>query len=100
MVTAVAPNRDVLPALTDDELWALAVAADPDVALDDDAVCMWDVIGSGTDQVLPGWYMPSPMRGAPLLHGWRRRVIFLIIISFLAITAYGLCNTYGQLAFG
>ena len=84
----------------DDELTALALASDPDVELGDDAECFWDVTGSGDAPWLPEWYMPTPMTGGPLLRGWRRRVVFLIIISFLTITMYGLCNTYGQLAFG
>jgi hypothetical protein len=41
--------------------------------------------------------MPAPMGGAPLLRGWRRRVVLLVIAAFLVITAFGLCNTYGQL---
>ena len=100
MVVAAEPNGAVVVPLTDDELSALAVAADPDTAVDADAVCLWDVTGFGPDQVLPEWYMPSPMRGAPLLRGWRRRVILIVILSFVVINAYGLCNTYGQLAFG
>jgi len=39
--------------------------------------------------------------GAPRLNGWYGRVVrcsvFSIIASFVAINAYGLCNTYGQL---
>lgn len=85
--------------VTDDELTSLALAADPDVAVDDDAVCLWDLTGDQPDHRLPEWYMPSPM-GARLLYGWRRRVILLIIVAFLVIDAYGLCNTYGRVAFG
>jgi hypothetical protein len=89
-----------LDALSDDELAALALAADPEPTLGDDAVSFWDMPESGRDRWLPEWYMPAPMRGAPLLSGWRRRVVILVIVSFLAINAYGLCNTYGQLSFG
>ena len=46
-----------------DELSRLALAADPDVALDDDAVSLWDVDGFAREQWLPEWYMPTPMRG-------------------------------------
>ena len=91
-------------ALTDDELAALALAADPDVAVDRDAVCLWDLSPSETPRLLPDWYMPSPMGGPGILTGWRRRVarfsVGFIIVSFLVINAYGLCNTYGQLNFG
>jgi hypothetical protein len=92
------------PALTDEELSALALAADPDTRVGDDAVCLWDLAPSGTPPLLPSWYMPSPMGGPGILTGWRRRVarfsVAFIIMSFLAINAYGLCNTYGQLNFG
>jgi hypothetical protein len=84
----------------DDELSALALAADPDAPVDDDAVCLWDLTGRLQSGRLPEWYMPSPAGGAPVLRGWRRVVVFLVILSFLAITALGLCNTYGQLHLG
>ncbi len=85
--------------LTDDELCALALAADPDTELDDDAVSLWDLVGSGSDHALPEWYMPAPMGGRRLMRGWHRIPVALIIASFLAINAFGLCNTYGQLGF-
>ncbi len=50
--------------------------------------------------LLPAWYMPAPMVGAPLLHGWRRRVALLIVASFVLLSAYGLCSTYGWVGFG
>lgn len=34
-----------------------------------------------------------------LLQGWRRRVVLLIIASFVLINAYGLCSTYGYVSF-
>jgi hypothetical protein len=88
------------PGWTDAELSEAALAADPDTAVADDAVCLWDITGHGA-QPLPEWYMPAPMGG--VLAGWRRRfarcTVALVIASFLAINAYGLCNTYGQLHF-
>jgi hypothetical protein len=82
---------------TDDELAALALAADPNPALPDDAVPL--TLDDG-DSLLPSWYMPAPM-GRHTLRGWRGRVTkagaIAVIGSFLAITAAGLCNTYGQL---
>ena len=96
-------NDLTAPGLTDDELSALALAADPDTDVGDDAVCLWDLAPTGTPQLLPSWYMPSPVGGPAILTGWRRRVarfsIAFIVMSFLAINAYGLCNTYGQLNF-
>ncbi len=87
-------------AFTDDELTALALAADPDVELGDDAVCVWDLIGPEVTgrSVLPEWYMPSALAGAqPIRRRWHRQVALLVIVSFLLIDALGLCITYGQL---
>ena len=89
-------NAECLEPLTDEELAAFALAADPDVPVDDDAVCLWQLMESETDGLLPEWYMPSPARGLRRLRGWRRWVILLVIASFLLIEAYGLCSTYGR----
>ena len=89
---------------TDDELTALALAADPDAGVAADAVPMGELLGSGAwageGQLLPGWYMPSPMGASRLLQGWRRRVVLLIVASFVLINAVGLCSTYGYVGFG
>jgi hypothetical protein len=86
--------------LTDDELCALALAADPDTTVDDDAVCLWDLAApQGASPALPEWYMPAAT-GGRLLRGWQRIPVALVIASFLVINAAGLCNTYGQLGFG
>ena len=86
--------------VTDDELTALALAADPDVVVDADAVSVWVLAGVDAEGPLPSWYMPAPMR-ARRFPGWRGHVVRLsvysVIASFLAINAYGLCNTYGQI---
>ena len=50
--------------LDDDELTAQALASDPSLELDDDAVCLWDLTESDADHMLPEGYMPSPMPGA------------------------------------
>jgi hypothetical protein len=89
-------GTDVVEPLSDEELTALALAADPDAALDDDAVSLHQLTRSGTDGLLPEWYMPPPARGLPRLRGWRRWVTLLIVASFLTIEAYGLCSTYGR----
>ena len=87
--------------LTDEELGALALAADPDAEVEDGAVSVWDLERDDDgDDLLPAWYMPSPMVGSRLLHGWRRTVALLVIASFLLINAYGLCSTYGWVGFG
>lgn len=100
MAGSVTWDAEPLGPPSDHELSALALAADPDVAVDDDAVCLWDLTGFGAIRLLPEWYMPSPMRGARVLRGWRRRLVLLIVVSLLVIDAYGLCSTYGQLRFG
>ncbi len=86
----------------DVDLCTEALAADPDTVVPDDAVPFepWAAVsGSGR---LPGWYMPAPI-GPPALRGWRRLVArtssLLVVLSFLTITAAGLCNTYGDLHF-
>ena len=86
--------------MTDDELTALALAADPDAHLDDDALSFWDLAPEESEELLPAWYMPPPMARSRLLHGWRRTVVFLVIASFLLINAYGLCSTYGWVGRG
>lgn len=83
--------------LTDEELTALALAADPDMVVDADVPSFWALSAGEPDGLLPEWYMPTPVGATRLPHGWRRRVVLLIIISFLAIAASGLCSTYGQI---
>jgi hypothetical protein len=99
MVDVALPPGD---AFTDDELTALALAADPDAAVADDAVPLAQLLGSepGGDELLPGWYMPPPMGSGRLLGGWRRRIVLLIVASFVLINAVGLCSTYGSVGFG
>ena len=80
--------------VSDDELSALALAADPDTIVPDDAVSLWDPAGQGP---LPGWYMPVISAGPRVHPRWRRRVAMAIIFAFLVVDAYGLCSTYGYL---
>ncbi|MBO0728948.1 MAG: hypothetical protein J2P57_06785 [Acidimicrobiaceae bacterium] len=90
---------EVLPedgrGLTDEELTALALAADPNDPLDETAV-PWSPYETGPDGPLPMWYMPPAMaRAVP--RGWRTPVVVAIIAAFLLIDVLGLCITYGQL---
>jgi len=82
-------------ALSDEELTALALAADPDAPLSDDAV----PIGIHLAQLgcsLPLWYMPPAMsRGG---RRWKAPVVLAVVSAFLLIDAMGLCNTYGILS--
>jgi len=81
------------PPISDAELTALALAADPDAPVDDDAVPFG--AGEGGIGLLPAWYMPTPAgqrRGrGPVL------VVALILLSLLAVNAVGLCVTNGFL---
>lgn len=77
--------------ITDDELAELAMAADPDAPIPDDAV----PFGSHepTDGgLLPAWYMPAPS-GRP---GRGRRAVFAgLACSLLAANVAGFCVTNG-----
>lgn len=79
---------------SDDELEALALAADPDAALPADAVPI-DVYLHEAAGPLPDWYMPAPARRRSA--GTRRLVIMALVGAFVVIEAFGLCSTYGQL---
>ena len=57
--------------ITDEELTELALAADPDVSLGDDAVPLRPLTADG-DPLLPEWYMPAP--GGRARRDWRSRV--------------------------
>jgi hypothetical protein len=81
--------------LTDEELAALALAADPEAPVPRDAVPIRRHPG---DELLPEWYMPAPTSGAR--PGWRRRIAITAVSSILLINAAGLCVTYGPVTFG
>jgi hypothetical protein len=81
---------------SDEELSALALAADPITTLAEDAV-PWGGGDSRTPSLLPNWYMPSPsyqLRGR-----WTRSIVITLIVGFLVIDAFGLCITSGFLSF-
>jgi hypothetical protein len=82
--------------ISDEELCALALAAEPITTLAEDAVA-WGGGDSRTPSLLPNWYMPSPsyqVRGR-----WTRTIVVTIIVGFLVIDAFGLCITSGFLSF-
>jgi len=84
----------LLEPLSDEELTAQALAADPDPMIDDDAVPLAQYQGQYGD-LLPAWYMPAPSASGP-----RRRnavVASVVVFSLLFINALGLCITYGRL---
>ena len=80
--------------VSDEELTALALAADPKAPLNPDAV-PWRA-GMLQKGLLPDWYMPRPIatgRGRGT-----RVVIFAVVAGFLVIGAFGLCITSGFLS--
>lgn len=87
-------------ALTDAELTDLALAGDPDAPVPEDAVSMWDLAPEDGADLLPNWYMPAPSMGTRSFRGWRRWLILLIVVTFVALEAFGLCSTYGQVTLG
>jgi hypothetical protein len=94
MVTSAEMDTD-LPPISDEELAELAMAAEPDPVIDDDAVPFAVLHGEFGD-VLPAWYMPAPASAG----GSRRRnaiVATVVIGSLLFVNALGLCVTYGRL---
>ena len=83
--------------VSDEELAALALGADPDAPLDDDAVPFGDVFGTDEAALLPSWYMPGGIPSARGRPRWLKVLIVVLIVAFLVVDAYGLCSTYGDI---
>ena len=81
---------------TEEELIALALAADPAAPVDLDAEPYH--FGFGFNRfALPQWYMPSPMASG---RGRGTKVVIVSIATgMLVIAAFGLCITSGFLQF-
>jgi len=93
--------------ISDEELTALALGADPDQGIDPAAVPLAQYLASihetgesdpqGQVGLLPSWYM------APVVSRRVGRIpqliVLVVIATFVAIEAAGLCSTYGQLFF-
>ncbi len=76
--------------ITDEELEAEALAADPDAPIADDAEPFG---GPSVPGLLPDWYMPI---GGPVRRTRSRRIVVAgIIVSLLLVNGAGLCVTYG-----
>ncbi len=82
--------------ISDEELEALALAADPRAPLDPDAV-PWTPHAGSSPELLPDWYMPTPRTRRS--GSWPGAVVALVIVGFLVIDAFGLCITSGFLSF-
>jgi hypothetical protein len=76
--------------VSDEELTAEALAADPDIFLDDDAVPLG---GDEGFALLPAWYMPACGRARH--QRVAAMVVLLIVGSLLLAEAFGLCLTNG-----
>ena len=76
---------------SDDELAALAMAADVDDPLDPDAVPI-SFSNPAMEGLLPDWYMPAP---SAAVRGWRRVVVGGFGVALVAVNCAGLCVTYG-----
>jgi hypothetical protein len=85
---------DALPPLTDGDLTAQALAADPDLVPDATAE-PFDDGDAGPTGLLPSWYMPVPVTGS--CKRWHRVLAIAAIAGFLVINAFGFCITYGLL---
>lgn len=94
--TALDPDAGPSEPLSDEELTALALAADPDQHVDEGAVPI-DVYLGSSSRSLPEWYMAPVMTRCTGRFG--RAVILTVVGAFLLIEAFGLCTTYGQIPF-
>ena len=81
--------------ISDDELTRLALAADPEQAIDPGALPLTP-FGSLSGVSLPLWYMPPVTARAG--GGWRVPIVASVVLALLFINALGLCITYGVLA--
>ncbi len=78
--------------ISDAELAELAMAADPDVSVQDDAVPLRS-LGADDSTLLPEWYMPVVQRRAS--SDWRAAVAVSISVGLVLINAFAICVTYG-----
>jgi hypothetical protein len=86
-------DLDDLEPISDDELTALALAADPDQPVGPDAVPLAPTCDR--PGLLPAWYMPVTAR---VTHKrWHKVLVIAAIVGFVAINAFGFCITYGLL---
>lgn len=90
-VTVDDDTGPIIEPITDAELTALALAADPDAPIPDDAVPFGSHDGVGV-ALLPAWYMPAPAARP----GRGRRIVFAgLVCSLLVANVVGFCVTNG-----
>lgn len=78
--------------ITDEELAELALAADPNVPLDDDAVPFNSMQPEGA-ALLPQWYMP--VDASRVRSDWRAVVALAIALGLVLCNAFAFCVTNG-----
>jgi hypothetical protein len=78
--------------ISDEELAELALAADPDAPVDDDAV-PFNSRNESDAALLPSWYMPVD---APRVRSdWRGYVALGIAVGLVLCNAFAICVTNG-----
>jgi hypothetical protein len=82
-----------VPPFTDDELAQLALAADPDTPIADDAVPFGADAPDGSGSPLPEWYMP-PATSTRRTPG-RVAAAALVVAALVLVSGAGLCVTSG-----
>ena len=99
--TAATIDVDEAEPISDEELAALALAtAADDVEIDPDAPSLWELGDAKAARLLPDWYAPANPAGTRRLRGWRRNVVFGLVVTFVAIDGLGMCTTFGPVIFG
>jgi hypothetical protein len=78
--------------ISDEELTALALAADPNGPVAADAV-PFRSLQADMAPLLPDWYMPASSSRAR--RDWRSRVAISIAVGMVLINAFGICVTNG-----
>lgn len=78
--------------ISDEELTALALAADPEAPIGDDALPVRSLQAQG-DPLLPQWYMPVSASRAR--RDWRAVVAVAVAVGLVLINAFAICVTYG-----
>ncbi len=85
--------------LDDLELARLALEADPDAPVADDAVPVAEALG-WPEGGLPAWYLPVAVPGARLRRRWQRTVVLSLVATLVVLEAMGLCTVFGHLTVG
>jgi hypothetical protein len=86
------PTDAELP--NEDELVAMALAADPDAPVNTDAL-PWQFDYGFEKNPLPDWYMPRPM--AARRGRVTQAVVVSVVVGMVIVCAFGLCITSGFL---